>query len=45
MKSSTKILFLIVLGSSLMMCASPSKKTEEGIDAGRRYENQSQFDD
>jgi hydroxylamine dehydrogenase len=34
MKSCGKILFLIVLSSSLMMCANPPKKTTEGIDVG-----------
>jgi nitrate/TMAO reductase-like tetraheme cytochrome c subunit len=34
MKSSLRILILIVFSLSLMMCASPSKKTAEGIDIG-----------
>ena len=34
MKYSAKILLLFVLSSSLMMCASPSRKAGEGIDVG-----------
>jgi hypothetical protein len=34
MKYCAKVLFLFVLSLSLLMCASPSKKAEEGIDVG-----------
>ncbi len=34
MKGCTTFTFLILLSSSLMMCASPSRKAEEGINVG-----------
>lgn len=34
MKYGPKLLFLFVLSSPPMMCASPSRKAEEGIDVG-----------